>query len=122
MIVVKSLMVWLFIFGITGLIIRYGSKHSATMRYVSDSSYWVYLVHLTFTGFIPSFIVKWPISATLKFLLVLIGTGVICFVSYHYFVRGSFIGKFLNGRKYTRKLSDIKKAETIGQLKPQFDK
>ena len=121
-IVIKSIMVWLFVFGITGLFIRYGSKHSSKMRYVSDSSYWVYLVHLSFTAIIPSFIVDWPLPATLKFLFVLISTGIICFVSYHYLVRGTFIGRFLNGRKYSRRLSDIKKAEELSNLAPALDK
>lgn len=114
----KSIMVWLLIFGISGLFLRYGSQHSSRMRYLSDSSYWVYLVHLTFAAFIPSLIVDWPIPATLKFLIVLVSTTLICYVSYHYLVRGTFIGKFLNGRKYTRKLSDTKKAEESARLKP----
>lgn len=121
-IILQSLMVWFFVFGITGLFIRYGSRHSSRMRYISDSSYWVYLVHLPLTAIIPSFIVDWPLPATIKFLFVLISTGIICFVSYHYLVRGSFIGKFLNGRKYTRKLSDIKQAEESARLKPVLDK
>jgi len=115
-IVLKSLMVWCLIFGITGLFIRYGSRHSAKMRYISDASYWVYLIHLSFTAIIPSLIVDWPIPATLKFLVVFIATGVICFTSYHYLVRGTFIGQFLNGRKYTRKLSDIKESPVVAQI------
>ncbi len=107
-VLLNSLIVWFLIFGITGLFIRYGSKHSPIMRYISDSSYWVYLVHLSFAAIIPSFIVDWPIPATLKFLFVMTTTGIICFVSYHYLVRGTFIGQFLNGRKYSRKLSDIR--------------
>lgn len=110
-IVLKSLMVWLFVFGISGIFIRYGSKHSSIMRYVSDSSYWVYLIHLTFTAILPSLIADWAFPATLKFLIVLITTSTICFVSYHYLVRGTFIGKFLNGRTYSKKISDIKQME-----------
>lgn len=117
-IILKSFMVWFFIFGITGLFIRYGSHHSAKMRYISDSSYWVYLLHLSLTAIIPSFIIDWPLNGILKFLFVLISTGIICFVSYHYLVRGTFIGKFLNGRKYSRKLSDIKRTEELSKLKP----
>ncbi|WP_228850469.1 acyltransferase family protein [Aegicerativicinus sediminis] len=120
-VIVKSLMVWTFIFGITGLFIRYGSNHSAKMRYISDSSYWVYLVHLSFTALIPSLIVEWPIPSTLKFLFVLTTTGIISFVSYHYLVRGTFIGKFLNGRKYSRKLSDIKKAGERSSPQPVLE-
>jgi len=99
-ITLSSFIVWLFIFGITGLFIRFGSNYSSKMRYISDSSYWVYLIHLSFTALLPSLLIDWEVPATLKFLTVLIGTTLICFVTYHYFVRSSFIGKFLNGRKY----------------------
>jgi hypothetical protein len=37
-------------------------------------------------------------------------------------VRGTFIGKFLNGRKYSRKLSDIKQPEALVPLKTVLDK
>jgi len=107
-IILQSLMVWFLIFGITGLFIRYGNRHSPRMPYVSDSSYSVYLVHLPLSAIIPSYIIEWPLPATIKFLFVLISTGILCFVSYHYLVSDSFIGKFLNGRKYSRRLSDIK--------------
>ena len=119
---INSLVVWLFIFGITGLFIRYGSNHSPLMRYVSDSSYWVYLLHLPLTLLIPGLIADWPLPSTLKMLFVVLSTGVICFVSYHYLVRGTFIGKFLNGRKYSRKLSDLKQTEASQQLKTALDK
>ena len=112
-IILKSVMVWLLIFGITGLFLRYASNHSQVMRYVSDSSYWVYLVHLTLTAIIPSMIVDWPIPSTLKFLTVLTVTGVFCFATYHYFVRATFIGQFLNGRKYSRKIKDIQSVEQV---------
>ena len=121
-VLVKSLVVWLFIFGITGLFMRYGSNHSPLMRYVSDSSYWVYLLHLPLTMLIPGLIADWPLPSTLKMLFVVLSTGVICFVSYHFLVRGTFIGKFLNGRKYSRKLSDLKQAEASPQLKTALDK
>ena len=121
-ILLNSILVWLLIFGITGLFMRSGSRYSKLMRYILDASYWVYLMHLFFTLIIPSFIVDWPLPATLKSLFVLTSTGLICFVSYHYLVRGSFIGKFLNGRKYSRKLADIKHEEKSTQLKPTLDR
>ena len=99
-IIIKSITVWLFIFGITGLFIRYASGYSSIMRYISDASYWVYLIHLPLTAIIPGLISDWRIPALFKFLLVFIITVVLCFLSYHFFVRGTFIGKFLNGRRY----------------------
>lgn len=121
-ILIKSMAIWLLIFGITGLFMRYGSKHSPLMRYISDASYWVYLLHLPLTIIIPSLIVDWPLPSTLKFLFVVLTTAFICFGSYHYLVRGTFIGKFLNGRKYSKKLSDIKQPEESVPLITVLDK
>ena len=98
--IINAVNVWLFIFSITGLFIRYGSQHSNLMRYNSDASYWIYLLHLTFTILLPAFIVDWDIPAFAKFVFVLLVTSGICLVTYHYLVRSTFIGKFLNGRKY----------------------
>lgn len=106
--IIKCMCCWLLIFGITGLFIRFGSNHSARMRYVSDSSYWVYLFHLPLTVLLPALIANWNIAASLKFLFVTTVTTITCFVTYHYFVRNTFIGEFLNGRRYSKKISDIK--------------
>jgi peptidoglycan/LPS O-acetylase OafA/YrhL len=92
------------------------------MRYISDASYWVYLLHLPLTGFTPGLIADWPLPATLKMLVVVLITSVICLVTYHYLVRGTFIGKFLNGRKYSKKLSDIKQPEALSRLNTTLDK
>lgn len=118
---IRAFCCWLFIFGITGLFIRFGSKHSAVMRYVSDSSYWVYLIHLPLTIIIPGLIADWNLPGTLKFLFVMTSTAVFCFATYHYFVRSTFIGEFLNGRKYSRKLNDIKPV-VAPKMEPVFQK
>lgn len=91
---------WFFIFGITGLFLRYFNNQSSFRRYLSDSSYWVYLVHLPFTLIIPALIVEWNIPVGMKFLTVMISTTALCYLTYHFLVRGSLIGKFLNGRTY----------------------
>jgi peptidoglycan/LPS O-acetylase OafA/YrhL len=116
--IIKALTSWLFIFGVTGLFLRYGSNYSKRMRYISDSSYWVYLLHLPLTLVIPGLIADWPLPANLKLLIVVTITSIICFGTYHYLVRGTFIGKFLNGRKYPTKSSDRKEPEVSSKLKP----
>jgi glucan biosynthesis protein C len=116
--IIKSMTTWLFIFGITGLFIRYGSNFSSRMRYISDASYWVYLLHLPLTILIPGLIADWPLHAIVKFLIVVLSTSIICFVSYHYLVRGTFIGQFLNGKKYSRISTVLRKEEELSNLKP----
>lgn len=96
--------VWLFVFGLTGLFLRYAANYSPVMRYVSDAAYWVYLIHLPLTALLPGLIADWPLPALVKFFLVMLVTAIICFTTYHYLVRNTQIGKFLNGRKYGRGL------------------
>ncbi|MTI41169.1 acyltransferase family protein [Fulvivirga lutimaris] len=98
--IIYAIITWLFVFGITGLFVRLFKTYSPTARYISDASYWVYLVHLPLTIFLPALLVDWQLPAIVKFLIVLMGTSAVCLVSYHYLVRSTFIGKFLNGRKY----------------------
>lgn len=103
LILFNAVIVWLFIFGITGLFIRHSSNYSKKMRYISDASYWVYLIHLPLTAIIPAFIWQFKLPTLIKFLIVLCLTTFICFATYHTLVRNTFIGKFLNGKKYATK-------------------
>lgn len=99
-ILISSISISLFIFSITGLFIRYTSNFNPQVLYLSNASYWVYLIHLPITAILPGFIWKLPLYAFLKFMIVCFTTFLICLVSYHYLVRSTFIGNFLNGRKY----------------------
>lgn len=99
--IIHAVVTWMFVFGITGLFIHYTSQPNPRMRYVSDSSYWVFLIHLPLTIFIPGLIATWALPAIIKFLITLMGTTIVCFASYHYLVRATWVGQFLNGRKYS---------------------
>jgi peptidoglycan/LPS O-acetylase OafA/YrhL len=80
--------------------VRYFSGHSPRMRYVSDASYWFYLIHLPLTALIPASLMGTGLPVLVKFVIVLGATTVICWASYAYLVRGSFVGVFLNGRRF----------------------
>ena len=95
-----SIIIWLLIYGITGLFIHKFKAYSFRMRYISDASYWIYLTHLPITAFLPSLVIPLAIPAISKFLLIIGVTAFITLTSYHYLVRSTFIGQFLNGRKY----------------------
>ena len=85
---------------ILAICIRIFNHESKAMRYISDSSYWVYIIHLPLTHFIPGFFHGVNINVFLKFAISSMLITIICFLSYHFFVRSTFIGKFLNGKKY----------------------
>jgi len=81
---------------------RYLEHANKLTRYVSDASYWVYLIHVPVLLYIQMPLLSLDISIFLKFLIALISTLAICFTSYHLFVRFSLIGKLLNGFKHNR--------------------
>ena len=95
--------VWGWVFGLTGAALRFLSNYSATRRYIADASYWIYLAHLPVVAAFQVWVGHWPLHWSVKYPLVLVASFAVLFLSYHYFVRPTFIGKLLNGRKYPRK-------------------
>jgi peptidoglycan/LPS O-acetylase OafA/YrhL len=92
--------VWLMIFGLIGLFTRYVNRPVRIARYLSDASYWTYLVHLPVLIILAGFVAHaaWPLPV--KFAVTLGGTAAACIVSYHLLARSTPIGQLLNGRKY----------------------
>ncbi len=88
--------------GLSGLFIRFASAPSGVWRYVSDSSYWVYLVHLPLCILVPSLIVTWDLPVLPKWLSAMTLVALFSFATYDLMVRSTAIGRLLNGRAYER--------------------
>lgn len=101
--IIEACCAWLMSFGLMGLFRWVLSRESFTVRYISDASYWIYLVHLPLVIAVQFLVVDWPINYHLKFLLVCASVTVVLLVSYQYCVRYTFIGRALNGPR-TRRL------------------
>lgn len=95
---------WFLIFGIIGVFIRKMHRVNPVVRYMSDAAYWMYLIHLPFTIWIPGVLAPVALPAVLKFWIVLTLTSFATIVSYHYLVRSTAIGMLLNGKRYPRGL------------------
>jgi peptidoglycan/LPS O-acetylase OafA/YrhL len=77
------------------------------VRYISDSSYWLYIAHLPLVLLAQMVVRTWPISAWAKFSLVCVVVTGILLVTYEFMVRYTLIGTMLNGKKTRpRKASD----------------
>lgn len=102
-----ALTAWCMIFGLIGLFLRYFSQPSPRQRYLSDSAYWLYLVHppVLVALQLPMMLLPWP--AELKAVIGLLLAVPILLASYHYFVRSTWLGVILNGRKYPAQLQTV---------------
>ena len=99
-----TLGLWCWVLGLAGAALAWCSTPSARWRYLSDASYWMYLVHVPIVWSLQVWMMRWPLHWSIKFALILAISGTLLLVSYHYLVRATFIGKLLNGRKYPREL------------------
>lgn len=88
---------WLMCFGLMGAFRRVYSDESKTMRYISDSSYWLYLAHLPLIMIVQALVRNWEAPAIVKFAFVCTVTTAILLASYQLFVRYTPIGTLLNG-------------------------
>jgi peptidoglycan/LPS O-acetylase OafA/YrhL len=94
-----SLFTWLMVFGSIGLFERYFSQPRPAMRYISDASYWMYLAHLPLVIGLQIVVANWPGGAFLKFCSINVVSAALLLASYQLFVRYTWIGALLNGRK-----------------------
>ena len=93
---------WLMIFGCIGLFKKLLDRPIPWVRYLSDSSYWLYLSHLPLVMCMQFIIADWPVSPFLKFgLICIVSTGFLL-LSYEHLVRYRWLGKFLNGSRKKR--------------------
>ena len=94
---VQVIFAWLMIFGLMGLFRVLCARERRWMRYISDSSYWLYLAHLPLILIAQSLVQDWALSPFLKFPLVCGSVTLVLLLSYQLFVRYTPIGTFLNG-------------------------
>ncbi len=100
----NAFFVWCLVFAHIGLYLRYFNSYSRLGRYLSDASYWIYLVHLPIVLVLQTLLIPFALNAYLKFFLVAVITFAITITTYNFLVRDTFIGSFLNGRRYKRGL------------------
>jgi glucan biosynthesis protein C len=102
LIALLALNTWFFTFGIIGFFLKYFNKPSRISRYISDGSYWIYLIHMPIVIYFQSVLLAYDLPVFVKFSIVMLVTLMITVLSYNYLVRDTFVGKFLSGRKYPR--------------------
>ncbi|MCL2823634.1 MAG: acyltransferase family protein [Polyangiaceae bacterium] len=96
---VYAIVSWSLVFALLGAFQRYLCAPSKVWRYLSDASYWVYLVHLPIVIAISILLRGWECWWGLKLLVVLTGAMALLLGSYHVMVRNTWVGVMLNGRR-----------------------
>jgi len=95
-----ALLTCLLTIAFTGMFLRCFNRPSRWGRYISDASYWLYLVHLPIQIVASMLLLALPVDGHFKFLLVLLVTTPLMLLVYHYAVRYTPIGWMLNGKRH----------------------
>jgi peptidoglycan/LPS O-acetylase OafA/YrhL len=94
---------WLWSFALIGFFLRYLPAQNRFLRYLADSSYWVYLVHMLGTIGFGILLFNAPLNVAQKMGLNFMATTLACLLSYHLFVRFTGIGTLLNGQRHVHR-------------------
>lgn len=95
----QVLYAWLMTLGLLGLFESILAKDRLWVRYLSDSSYWLYLVHLPLIVVGQSLFLRTDLPPLLEFALLTIIATAALLASYHLAVRYTLIGTLLNGKR-----------------------
>ncbi len=98
---------WFWAFAWIGLFLKCLGRPHLLTRYLSDSSYWLYIMHLPVVVGLQFAFLPVPLSAMAKIPIVLALAVAILLASYDLLVRPTWIGVMLNGRRYPRQLASI---------------
>ncbi len=99
----NGLCTWVLIYLFLGSALRFFDRESPWIQYVSQSSYWVYLVHMPLVLLAGWWLVQFDFPSPLKFLLVCGFTAVAAFLTFHYWVQKTWLSDFLHGRRFDLK-------------------
>jgi peptidoglycan/LPS O-acetylase OafA/YrhL len=95
--VIYAVATWASLLALVGLADRYLNRPSPRLRYLADSSYWLYLSHLPAMVLIMAFGTAIAVGTAPQFALATIGSLAVSLASYALFVRYTPIGWVLNG-------------------------
>lgn len=98
------LCVWTLVLGLIGVFQRRLDQPNRPVRYLSDASYWIYLVHLPVMFWLYGIAQKWELSALEGFAFVLTATMAISLVSYQLLVRHTPLGLIFDAPRERAKL------------------
>ena len=99
----RAVSCWLMCFAFIGLAHRFLNKPNPTIRYLADSAYWVYWIHMPLTfGLSKAGQQLESVNSLTKSYVILLVSTVIIYWSYNTFVRYSVLGDFFMGRRKSR--------------------
>lgn len=94
---------WTTAIAIVGLFHRYLDRPLGALRYVADSSYWIYLSHMPVMVLLVAALGATALAAAPQLAAITIGSFAFSLATYALFVRHTPVGRVLDGRRTRRR-------------------
>jgi glucan biosynthesis protein C len=105
---------WCWVVALLGFGHRYLNRNSRLLRYLSEASYPFYILHLPVNTIIGYFVIQWPVSIAIKFLVINVVTILATYAVYEVLIKRIGVMRFLFGMKPRSRLLDVTQAEAAG--------
>lgn len=92
--------------GLIGFSQAFLNQENKISRYLSDSAYFVYLIHISVVMALQYAVLQLNLMAEVKFTIISLGATIICLILYQLMVRHTFIGAILSGHKRAKKTKE----------------
>jgi hypothetical protein len=107
----QTMFAWWMALGCIGLFQSLVPSEKPWIRYMSDSSYWLYIAHFPLVILGQVWVLHLPWPAWLKLAVISLGSTLVLLLSYHYCVRSTWIGWFLNGTRGVKPQGSAEKSQ-----------
>lgn len=94
-----ALAMWSLVFLTIGIFRKFCARPRPWIRYVADSSYWMYLIHLPVVVWLQVAVAEVEVNWSIKLAGISVLTVALALLTYDLFVRSTWVGWLLNGRK-----------------------
>ncbi len=102
-----AIMMWSLVSITIGLCKHLFAQSSSVVRYVADASFWIYLIHLPIVLWLQISFAELPLHWLIKLVSISLITILISIVLYELFIRSTFIGAALNGKRKPRRFFKV---------------
>lgn len=104
---------WSWTLALVGMSLRCFGAASPLRRYLADASYWVYLIHIPLVMALQVVAVQLDWPWWIEYPLALTVAMGVMLASYHFCVRGGWIGRLLNGTPRTNSRPAVSMASAL---------
>jgi glucan biosynthesis protein C len=111
-IALAALFPWLTVCGALGVLMRWVQGKGPVMRYLAESSFWLYIAHLPIVALMQVLLLPLAWPGLVKAPIVAAVAIAVSLLSYEFIVRRSLVGEIINGAR--------KRTVRRGRLGPEF--